>query len=223
MTSTTRPQRADGEATRARILEAAGALFASAGFAEATNKMIAARAGVDMASINYHFGSRNGLYQAVLIEAHRRIIDRSKIEPLATSELPAREKLRQFIAFLAFSISGTDRWPIIVLVREITSPSSQIHVLRETEIAPKLRLLLPVLSEITGIPVGDPALLRCVPCVGAPCLALLLLDSAHSPFDRSAFELPRAQMVDHIHRFVIGGLEAVGEDYRRGSDEPQYR
>jgi TetR/AcrR family transcriptional regulator, regulator of cefoperazone and chloramphenicol sensitivity len=61
-----RSLRADGEATRAKILESAGRLFAAQGYAEATSKEIAADADVDLASINYHFGSRSGLYLTVL-------------------------------------------------------------------------------------------------------------------------------------------------------------
>lgn len=214
MNTTQRPQRADGEVTRARILEAAGELFAASGFAEATNKMIAARAGVDMASINYHFGNRNGLYQATLIEAHRRIIDLADIEALTSAAIPARDKLRKLIEFIAFSASGGDRWPVVVLVRELISPSSQIVALRDAEVVPKFRLVLPVLAEITGIPVGDPTLLRCLPCIGAPCLALLLFDNNMSIFDRSAFDLPRDQMVEHLYRFATGGLDAVAAHYR---------
>ena len=66
-----RGTRADGELTRARILETAGQLFAAHGFAGTPSKTIAAQAEVDLASINYHFGSRHGLYQATLAEAHR--------------------------------------------------------------------------------------------------------------------------------------------------------
>ena len=58
--SRNRGTRADGELTRTRILETAGQLFAAHGFAATPSKAIAAQAEVDLASINYHFGSRNG-------------------------------------------------------------------------------------------------------------------------------------------------------------------
>ena len=90
MTKAVRAQRSDGGATHSRILEAAGELFASTGFAETTNKMIAAQAEVDLASINYHFGSRNSLYQAVLLEAHNRFVSVESLRQLAASDLPAK-------------------------------------------------------------------------------------------------------------------------------------
>src|SRR3954463_6310084 len=106
-TTTSSPQvrrpRADGAVTRARILECAGALFAATGYAETTSKAIAAAAGVDLASINYHFGSRTGVYQAALVEAHRRLITLDVLEGLERSELPARAKLSQLIEALVNS------------------------------------------------------------------------------------------------------------------------
>src|SRR5690606_24997759 len=106
----TRTQRADGETTRHRILEAAGELFASAGFGETTSKMIAARAAVDLASINYHFGSRGGLYQAVLVEAHRRLVSIDSLQRLASTDLPARQKLRHLIEGLVESTTAEQGW-----------------------------------------------------------------------------------------------------------------
>ncbi len=59
-----RPMRGDGEQTRARIIETAGHLMAENGFAQTTSKSICEAAQVNMAAINYYFGSREGLYIA---------------------------------------------------------------------------------------------------------------------------------------------------------------
>ena len=48
-----------------KILDAAVALFAEKGFEEASVRDITSRAGVNLAAINYHFGSRDALVQAV--------------------------------------------------------------------------------------------------------------------------------------------------------------
>ena len=123
MKKAARAPRPDGEATRARILEAAGELFAAHGYAEAASKAIAARAEVDLASINYHFGSRSGLYQAVLAEAHRRLMDVADLQRLAQSRLAATDKLRAVIGHLVGNaLSGAENWHISVLTAEILRP-----------------------------------------------------------------------------------------------------
>jgi AcrR family transcriptional regulator len=52
--------------TRRRILKAASRVFAERGYEGASIRDIVARADVNQAAINYHFGSKEGLYRAVL-------------------------------------------------------------------------------------------------------------------------------------------------------------
>lgn len=51
--------------TDQRILEAAAELFAARGFEHTSVRDITSRAGVNLAAVNYHFGSRDALIQAV--------------------------------------------------------------------------------------------------------------------------------------------------------------
>ena len=52
--------------TQTRILDAAEELFLLHGFEGASMRMLTARAGVNLAAINYHFGSKDALIEAVL-------------------------------------------------------------------------------------------------------------------------------------------------------------
>jgi AcrR family transcriptional regulator len=58
----TRPSKA----TRARIIKAAARVFAEHGYEGASIRSIVTKADVNQAAINYHFGSKEGLYRAVL-------------------------------------------------------------------------------------------------------------------------------------------------------------
>ena len=51
--------------TKARIVEAAEQLFAEGGISTTSLRHITARAGVNLAAVNYHFGSRDALIEAV--------------------------------------------------------------------------------------------------------------------------------------------------------------
>jgi len=57
-----RPRNANADATRRRILDAAGALFASRG--SVSVRQIASEAGVNPAMIHHYFGSKDALYQS---------------------------------------------------------------------------------------------------------------------------------------------------------------
>lgn len=53
------------DSTKSKILDAAEQLFAERGFAETSLRTITARAKVNLASVNYHFGSKKSLIQDV--------------------------------------------------------------------------------------------------------------------------------------------------------------
>jgi AcrR family transcriptional regulator len=60
--------------TRERILKAARSLFADRGYQDTSIRAVVAKARVNQAAINYHFGGKDGLYREVLraaIGAHR--------------------------------------------------------------------------------------------------------------------------------------------------------
>lgn len=52
--------------TKTRILDAAESLFAEHGFSDTSLRLITTRANVNLASVNYHFGSKKELIQAVI-------------------------------------------------------------------------------------------------------------------------------------------------------------
>lgn len=214
MKRTARAVRTDGEATRARILDAAGRLFADAGFAEATSKAIAAQAGVDLASINYHFGGRDGLYEAVLMEAHHRLVGIADLQQLSQSPLAAEDKLKALIAQLVRkATAGAEAWHLNVLAAELLAPSSHIEVLMQTDAAMKISLVMPMLEEITGIPPHEPALLRCLLSVVAPCMMLLIGRRGLPGHLQQVRRMPAEETADHLHRFAIAGLKAIGSEY----------
>lgn len=210
-TSPGRETRSDGAITRKRILDIAGERFAAAGFAETSNKEIASAAGVDLASINYHFGTRAGLYRAVLAEAHRRLADRDDLERIIGGGGPARERLRELIRFLLGAAAGRAQWPMIVLGRELLSPSSHFQTLQEDEILPKIRIALPLLSELSGIPQDDPRLLPSLICVVIPCVAISLVARGTTTVATRLQESSMEELSEHLLQFATGGLESLGK------------
>lgn len=214
MSKPARGLRSDGEATKTRILEAAGELFAATGYAETSNKDIAARAQVDLASINYHFGNRSGLYQAVLAAAHGQLLGMANLRQLVGSESPPESKLRVLIEQLvAQAMQEPQAWQLRVLAREVLAPTSHLQILFQDEALPKMVLLKRMLGEITQIPPEDPALTRCLLNVIAPCLMLLVGGRNFPGPLQEIFQMPSQTIASHLYHFAIGGLEAISREY----------
>src|SRR6478752_205915 len=97
-----RPPRASGKpiaivdtrssgATKDRILDAAEALFMEHGFEATSMRALTAGAGVNLAAVNYHFGTKEVLFQAVLV---RRLdpMNQQRVELLTRLEQKARPR-----------------------------------------------------------------------------------------------------------------------------------
>lgn len=214
-----REPRTDGEATRARILKAAGKLFATTGYAETSSKAIAARANVDVASINYHFGNRAGLYQATLIEAHRFFVNFAHLKDILRKDLSPEEKLLHLIQlFVRRAFQQPRPWHLQLLAREALAPTSHFQILFKEEAEPKQLLIKQLLSDLTGIPVNDPAIIHCLLGVVAPCSILLVGGNLnHGPLHEIAAAPPEAT-TQYLYTFAIGGLTATAKAWRDKQD-----
>jgi AcrR family transcriptional regulator len=208
-------RREDGATTKAQILEAAGWVFAEKGFDRATGKEIAERAGSNSAAVNYYYGGIEGLYTAVLIEAHRRLLTYDKLVALAEGPGEAVGKLETLIGQIARTIIGpaSSSWALRVLSREILSPSPAFPALVQQEILPKKLVVTGIIGEILGLAHDDPVVTRCALNIIAP-FAMLLVGNKQIftrilPGINSGGLEAQEAMVQHFQRFAIAGLMAT--------------
>ncbi|MFR4119705.1 MAG: TetR/AcrR family transcriptional regulator [Bilophila wadsworthia] len=175
-----RAQRSDGRSTRAVVLEAAGKVFAERGFAEATSKEICERAGTNGAAVNYYFGGKEGLYEEVLIEAHRQMLSLEDLNRIITSEATPEEKLRVFLKhIIRTAMNASELWGsgysranwLALALRAQIHHNGGIPEIPETPGTD---------TDITGLP---PDSRRCngqPPC-RPPCMGLILFRKATHP------------------------------------------
>lgn len=83
--------------TRRRVLKAAERLFAERGFEATSVRAIVAKAGVNQAAVNYHFGGKDGLYREVLRAAIGALTEHQLARAPETKAMPREEALREFI------------------------------------------------------------------------------------------------------------------------------
>jgi len=144
--------------TPARLLNAAEALFIDAGYAGMSARAIADRAAVNIAAMGYHFGSKQGLLQAVLI---RRIapINRSRRARLAAVPERGSESVKAILhAFL---------WPVFFNEHEAPARRLMGRVMTEPAevVEPLLNLVFSdvieqfVVAMAACFPKQDPALI----------------------------------------------------------------
>src|ERR1700752_3193677 len=84
------------KATREKIIRAAARAFALSGYGGASIRTIVAVADVNQAAINYHFGSKEGLYRAVLQTALHALMEDDGAQP-GLARLSREAALRRFV------------------------------------------------------------------------------------------------------------------------------
>lgn len=213
---------ADESQTKALLIEVAGQLFAEVGADRATGKEVCARAKVNAASINYHFGSFDGLRAAVLVEAHRRLASLEALRAAVAHADGPEGKLAAVLRLIVGTLTGpvAHSWVIRVLAKEIASPSAAFEVLRKQEAMPKFGVIRGIVAELMELPPDHPAVARgCVSVMG-PCAMLLLVDRTNLKRMFPALGVSPADADDlagHLIRVAVTGLRAVAADVRRSS------
>lgn len=206
--STGRAARADGDNTRQQIIEIAGQLFSEKGYDGTTSKQICEECGCNIAAVNYHFGSRDGLYTELLIESHRRFITMNAITDINNSALDSYNKLASIIDALIDGID-TEQWHSRLLVREIMAPSEFIEGMLNTEAIPKFGVIKTLVSDITGIAEDDPAMALYLLSTIAPCFFLLSGNLAATSQVLGNFWEDKAALKAHVKAFLFAGLDAA--------------
>lgn len=114
-----RPGPRPAESVREALLAAGTELFAEHGFEGVRVEAVARRAGVNKAMINYHFGGKRGLYEAILTSTFEEIV--ARVARLRDSRRPAPELLGEL--FSLFAEMATVRRPNFpaLLLRELLS------------------------------------------------------------------------------------------------------
>ena len=130
--------------TRTRILDAAEELFMQHGFEGTSMRHLTSRAGVNLAAVNYHFGSKDALIEAVF---------RRRLDPMNTERIAELERLESgnavspeaiIRAFVRPSLrliedaKGGSRNFIRLLGRTYTEPTKSVRALIGQMYAPAM-------------------------------------------------------------------------------------
>lgn len=219
-----RVPRPDGAATRSLLLETAGQVFAERGYADATSKEICERAGTPMASVNYHFGSREALYEEVLIEAHRQIVSVEELVEITRTLGDPRQKLR---ALLLHMLTPSSRevapWGFRVVLREVMSPGPLASALVDKAVHPKAKLLLGLIAEILELPPDHPAVQRSLVFSVLPCIVLLVAPKEIPRKVLPAMAKDSEGLFEDLMRYMFAGLDALAREHRKPSAAPAAR
>jgi AcrR family transcriptional regulator len=155
-TTVTKPKRRIDpvvDATKSRLLEAAGQVFADVGYRRATIREICALAGVNAALVNYHFGDKLELYSEVL----QRLMSAARIEAVRSAlneKGPTEEILRNAIKARLRGVASGDQEGLLVriMAHEIAQPTPAMTRIINRVTRPIYNQLCEMIGALLGLP-----------------------------------------------------------------------
>jgi AcrR family transcriptional regulator len=162
VTSVARGRRPGSPDTRAAILDAARALFASGGLSGTSVRAVAARAGVDPALVHHYFGTKDDLFVAALALP----IDPREVLAPVVAHGPDGAAERLLRVFLSVWDDPELQLPLLALARSLTDPSGK-ELLRDG--------FLKVVIGPLGVALGIDEPERRMPVVASQILGLILM------------------------------------------------
>jgi AcrR family transcriptional regulator len=202
--------------TKYRILEAAGEVFADLGFQKATIRKICKRAGVNLASINYHFGEKEKLYFEVLEYGHEASMKKYPLEFGLNQDISPEERLQNFIRLFLFRMfdKGKPAWFGKLIAKEMTEPTQAFDRLVKEAIRPLSNILGSIVQELIGSQMDEDKIRLCCASIIGQCLhynnAKPILTQL---FQRNIYTSEGIeQITKHITQFSLNGLKHFAED-----------
>ena len=211
--------------TRTRVLKAAARLFAERGFNHVSVRDICEEAGSNVASVNYHFGDKLGLYRE-LIDTVAEGIKCTKVpvletEPTESPEDRLRTYIRRYLHLLFGSAKEQAAWMEALIAHEMLEPTPALEWIIEKGMKPATDSINQLVSELVGLPVSEYRVQLGAASIQALCSWF------HSTRHVAVRLVPglefTPEVVDGIAEFIIkfslGGLSAVKQE-QEGSGGP---
>ncbi|MGH8689492.1 MAG: TetR/AcrR family transcriptional regulator [Burkholderiales bacterium] len=201
--------------TRTRLLDAAEELFMQHGFEATSMRLLTAKAGVNLAAVNYHFGSKHALIEAVF----RRRLDPmntariTELERLEANGTPSPEAIiRAFVGpslRLVEDARGGGRNFIRLLGRTYTEPAKTVRALIGQMYAPAMERYKAALERALPQMPRDELVWRMHFMFGTLAYTLAATDTVQliagcKPEDRHDARL----LEDRLTAFLAAGLNA---------------
>ena len=198
--------------TVTQILNSAGEVFAEKGFKDATVREICAKAGANLAAVNYHFGDKERLYIEAVKKA-RSVLEASVPLPDDLDTAEPEVALRILIQTLAQRMLNRDveSWRHGLLVREFTNPSKACEEMMQESIVPFMSRLHLAIRQLLPGSVPEHTIHQLGLSIISQIAYYRLQDRVVGmlvPEKELAEHFTAEALANHIARFSIGAIRA---------------
>ena len=200
--------------TRVRLLEAAVDVFSQQGFRNARVREICQLAEANIASVNYHFRDKKGLYNATLQHAFFNL-------PINMASLDAQEgvsfeqRLKTFVSSFLSQLLGSDRISVYtkLIARETLDPTDALDNVIQEGMRPQVDLLKGLVRDFLGSNVDEQFIRRCTGSILGQCMyfhfgrPIILGTGLEATLNPDVID----ELADHVTQFSLAALREIKE------------
>ena len=207
--------------TRERILTIACEVFAKRGFRKTTVRDICQQAGVNVASVNYYFSSKEKLYEEVCKYACGISSDDADVRFKFNTSGKPEDQLKSFVQALLVNILGKDptNWRHLIMSREMVEPTNAMSIIIKEMIKPRFQQLYVIVQELLGEGVEEETVRRYCFSITGQCLyyrfaqPVIMKLNPQQKYDQSVIE----KLSDHITQFSLNAIKQFASTKRERS------
>src|ERR1700733_505806 len=198
------------EITRQRILKAAERLFADRGYEETSIRAIVAKARVNQAAINYHFGGKDGLYREVLRTAFRALTEQQLAHAQEMKGMTRENALGEFIRHQLHPLVERDELSrhLRIFNWEAVRPTAVYRKLMTEEAAPFMGLAVDLVRRFMPEADGRTLVIAAVWLIGQCSIFVRNREQlANPPVSLALDEATIGRLAELITAWALAGLE----------------
>lgn len=209
--------RKDGEATREKILQAACQIFGEKGYHKATHAEISRTAGVNSALINFHFGTKDGLYRAVWQYVDHDVEKRYPIDGGVPESAPAAERLYgRVLSMLNRALDPQLEGFHRMRTMEMVNPTGMLDDVMTNRLRRFRLFTQSIIRELLGPAVNARILELCEMSVISQCHMIMPPPAGQRKKALSFVHADVEELARHITRFSLAGINAAREQSNAG-------
>jgi TetR/AcrR family transcriptional regulator, regulator of cefoperazone and chloramphenicol sensitivity len=212
---------ATAQETRRKLIDAAGEVFAQRGLHAATIQQITHRAGVNIASINYHFRDKFELYAAVIRHA---LSSDTRCQAAENIDGTPEQRLRAHVAAMLHDLiaSSQPAWHSTLISHELAQPTAALDAVMDEIIRPRSASLHNIVRDILGPDTPEDVLCRAGISVAAQCFMYVYSGEVIRRLHPGLIAPNNMDtLIDHITQFSLAALRGMRRQYKPRQRSPR--
>ena len=204
--------RKKSETKKEKLLAVAGDIFIEKGFRDATVAEICSRAEANISAVNYHFGSKEALYQEAWRHSFTESLKNFPLNGGVSADAPLEDRLRGQLTSLIRRIADENNKDFFIAQMEMINPTGLLQEVVKSELIPMRQHTLALVRELLGPEATEEQVHYCEISITSMCVHPMVMQRIAKQTKNKnmpAIIEDITAFADHVVAFALAGIKAL--------------